>query len=137
LKGRVAALGMGDSISFLGNKTLDDISGLFLTCTALVLPSHSEPWGLVVNESLSYGCPVVVSSACGCVPDLVLDGLTGYSFEVENVDSLHKSLVSVMRLSVSRKTVARNCLAVIANYTPERSATQILDGCLRMAGAKA
>jgi glycosyltransferase involved in cell wall biosynthesis len=137
LKSRVAALGMSDSISFLGNKTLDEISSLFLTCTALVLPSHSEPWGLVVNESLSYGCPVAVSSACGCVPDLVLDGLTGYSFEVANVDSLHKSLISVMQLSVSRKAVARNCLAVIANYTPERSATQILDGCLRMAGAKA
>jgi hypothetical protein len=30
--------------------------------------------------------------------------------------------------------VARNCLAMIANYTPERSASQILDGCLRMAG---
>jgi glycosyltransferase involved in cell wall biosynthesis len=136
LKSRAAELGMGDAISFLGVKSLDDISELFLKCTASVLPSHSEPWGLVVNESLSYGCPVVVSSACGCVPDLVLDGLTGYSFEVGNVDALHSALVSVMRLSVNRRTVARNCLAVIANYTPERSATQILDGCLRMAGEK-
>jgi glycosyltransferase involved in cell wall biosynthesis len=100
----------------------------------LVLPSHSEPWGLVVNESLSYGCPVVVSSACGCVPHLALDGLTGFSFEVGNVDALRRALVALMQLSVDRKTVARNCLEVIANYTPERSATQILDGCLRMAG---
>ena len=134
LKSRAVELGMGDAISFLGVKSLVDISELFFKCTALVLPSHSEPWGLVVNESLSYGCPVVVSSACGCVPDLALDGLTGYSFEVGNVDALHKALVSVMQLSVDRHRVARNCLAVIANYTPERSATQILDGCLRMAG---
>jgi glycosyltransferase involved in cell wall biosynthesis len=101
-----------------------------------VLPSHSEPWGLVINESLSYGCPVVVSSACGCVPNLVLDGVTGYSFEVGNADALHKALVAVMQLSVDREKVARNCLEVISNYTPERSATQLLDGCLRMAGAK-
>ena len=117
-----------------GTKSLEDISALFLNCTALVLPSLSEPWGLVVNESLSYGCPVVVSSACGCVPDLVMEGLTGYSFEAGNVGALQRSLESVMQLSVSRKSVARHCLAVIANYTPERSATQILDGCLRMSG---
>jgi glycosyltransferase involved in cell wall biosynthesis len=136
LQRRAAQLGMAEAISFLGVKSLDDISELFLKCTALVLPSRSEPWGLVVNESLSYGCPVIVSSACGCVPDLVLDGLTGYSFEVGNVDALHEALVSVKQFSVSRKAVARKCLAVIANYTPERSATQILDGCLRMAGDK-
>jgi len=136
LKNRVAALAMGDAISFLGTKSLDDIAELFFKCTGLVLPSHSEPWGLVINESLSYGCPVVVSSACGCVPNLVLDGVTGYSFEVGNVDALHEALVALMRLSADRQTVARNCLKVISNYTPERSATQILDGCLRMAGAK-
>ena len=125
---------MGDAISFLGTKSLDETSDLFLKCTASVLPSHGEPWGLVVSESLSYGCPVVVSSVCGCVPDLVLDGHTGFSFESGNVDALHKALISVMQLSANRKAVARNCLAVIAKYTPERSATQILDGCLRMAG---
>jgi glycosyltransferase involved in cell wall biosynthesis len=137
LKSHVALLEMGAAISFLGSKSLDDISDLFLRCTASVLPSHSEPWGLVVNESLSYGCPVVVSSACGCVPDLVFDGLTGYSFQVGDVDALHRSLMAIAQLSVDRERVARNCLAVIANYTPERSASQILDGCLRMAGDKA
>jgi glycosyltransferase involved in cell wall biosynthesis len=134
LKSRVTALGMSDSIAFLGSKSLDEISVLFLKCTALVLPSHSEPWGLVVNEALSYGCPVVVSSACGCVPDLAIDGLTGYSFEVGDADSLAKALRSVMQMSSDRLTVARNCLEVISNFTPERAATQILDGCLRMAG---
>jgi glycosyltransferase involved in cell wall biosynthesis len=137
LKSSAAALEVRHAISFLGNKSLEDIEALFLKCTALVLPSHSEPWGLVVNESLSYGCPVVVSSACGCVPDLTLDGLTGYSFEVGNADALHEALLLVMQLSIDRQTVARNCLGVISNFTPERSASQILDGCLRMAGGKA
>ena len=64
---------------------MEEIGRLFERGAALVLPSHSEPWGLVVNESLSYGCPVVVSDICGCVPDLVLDGVTGYSFPVGDV----------------------------------------------------
>jgi glycosyltransferase involved in cell wall biosynthesis len=136
LKSRAAALGIGDAVAFLGTKNLDEIAVMFLNLTALILPSHSEPWGLVVNESLSYGCPVVVSSACGCVPDLVLDGGTGYSFEVGNVEALANAMRSVAQLSKDRNRVARKCLEVISNYTPQRAATQILDGCLRMAGDK-
>ena len=137
LKSQVTALGIGDAVAFLGTKSLDEISLMYLNRTALVLPSHSEPWGLVVNESLSYGCPVVVSNACGCMPDLVLDGWTGYSFEVGNVEALASAMRSVVENSNDRLVVARKCLEVISNYTPERAATQILDGCLRMAGGKA
>jgi len=134
LGSRVAEMRLTHAISFLGSMGLDEIAVLFQTCTALVLPSHSEPWGLVVNEALSYGCPVVVSSACGCVPDLVRDGVTGYSFEVGNVDDLVKALDSVRSLSEDRHAVASRCLEVVSNYTPERAATQILDGCVRMVG---
>jgi glycosyltransferase involved in cell wall biosynthesis len=132
LSRRVAAQNMSHAISFLGSKSLDEIAVLFQECTALVLPSHSEPWGLVVNEALSYGCPVVVSSACGCVPDLALDGLTGYSFKFGDVEDLFRALDSVRRFSDDRASVARKCLEVISHYTPERAATQILDGCIRM-----
>jgi glycosyltransferase involved in cell wall biosynthesis len=134
LKRRVTNLKMTHAISFLGSKSLEDIALLFQTCTALVLPSHSEPWGLVVNEALSYGCPVVVSSACGCVPDLVREGVTGYAFEAHNVDQLAQALDSVRHLSSDRQAVARKCLELVSDYTPERAATQILDGCVRMVG---
>ncbi|MEO7205551.1 MAG: glycosyltransferase family 4 protein [Steroidobacteraceae bacterium] len=134
LKQRVTDLKMSHAISFLGGKSLEEIAVLFQTCTALVLPSHSEPWGLVVNEALSYGCPVVVSSACGCVPDLVREGVNGYEFESGNVADLARALDSVRNLSVDRPAVALQCLEVIADYTPARAATQILDGCVRMVG---
>ena len=134
LKRRVTNLKMAHAISFLGSKGLEEIAVLFQTSTALVLPSHSEPWGLVVNEALSYGCPVVVSSACGCVPDLVREGLTGHAFEVGNVADLASALESARFLSEDRQAIARQCLEVVSDYTPERAATQILDGCVRMVG---
>lgn len=132
LVARVTELNLGDAVSFLGAKGMDDIGELFLQSTALVLPSHSEPWGLVVNESLSYGCPVVVSNVCGCVPDLVIDGVTGYSFEVGDVDALSAAMLQTLEMSTDRLGVAQRCLDVIAGFTPERAASQILDGCTRM-----
>lgn len=132
LKRRVSNLKMAHAISFLGGMNLEEISVLFQRSTALVLPSHSEPWGLVVNEALSYGCPVVVSSACGCAPDMVREGVTGYAFEVGNVDDLVRALDSARNLSNDRQVVARGCLEMVSDYTPERAATQILDGCVRI-----
>ena len=86
---------------------MDEIGELFMPSAALVLPSHSEPWGLVVNESLSYGCPVVVSNVCGCVPDLVIDGVTGYSFPVGNIEALSKAMLLTAEMSADRVAVAQ------------------------------
>jgi glycosyltransferase involved in cell wall biosynthesis len=130
LEREAEVLGIKDCVNFLGSKNLEALVPLFYNSVAMVLPSHSEPWGLVVNESLSYGCPVVVSDLCGCVPELVVDGVTGYRFKSGNVDELAASMVKVTELSKDRHTVSKDCLSVISSFTPERAASQILDGCL-------
>jgi glycosyltransferase involved in cell wall biosynthesis len=137
LMARVSELKLEHVVSFLGAKGIEEIAGLFIESTALVLPSHSEPWGLVVNESLSYGCPVVVSNVCGCVPDLVIDGVTGYSFEVGDIEALARAMLSTIEFAADRVAIAKHCLAVISEYTPNRAAEQILDGCARIVGEPA
>lgn len=134
LMARVSELRLEHVVSFLGAKNINEIAELFVASTALVLPSHSEPWGLVVNEALSYGCPVVVSNVCGCVPDLVIDGVTGYSFEVRDVEGLSRAMLAAMELASDRVAIAKQCLAVISEFTPNRAASQILDGCARIVG---
>ena len=132
LQASVAELGLQKAVAFLGSKTLDEIVPILVNSVAMVLPSHSEPWGLVVNESLSYGCPVVVSELCGCVPELVIDGVTGYSFQAGDVEGLSTAMVSAVQMSVNRLATAKQCLDAIAAFTPERAASQILDGCARI-----
>jgi glycosyltransferase involved in cell wall biosynthesis len=134
LTARVAELNLAHAVNFLGAKSIDEIGELFMESTALVLPSHSEPWGLVVNEALSYGCPVVVSSVCGCVPDLVIPGVTGYSFPVGDIEALTHAMLAAIALTADRAAVAKRCLAVIGEFTPNRAASQILDGCARIVG---
>jgi len=135
LMARVSELKLEHVVSFLGAKSISEIGELFIESTALVLPSHSEPWGLVVNEALSYGCPVVVSNVCGCVPDLVIDGVTGYSFEVGDIEALSRAMLAMIELAADRVAVAKQCLEVISDFTPNRAASQILDGCTRIVGA--
>lgn len=130
LQRRAGELGLESAVTFLGTKSPGDIGRLLLQSDAMVLPSHTEPWGLVVNEALSYGCPVVVSDICGCVPELVRDGVTGYSFPAGDVPALCTAMISAARLSKERLAAAEQCLGVIGQYTPERAASEILSGCV-------
>jgi glycosyltransferase involved in cell wall biosynthesis len=129
LQRQVLAWGLEASIGFLGNQSPEHIGELLEISTALVLPSHREPWGLVVNEALSYGCPVVVSDRCGCTPELVLSGVTGYVFPAGDVDALCESMRQAIALSNNRYNTARQCLEVISQYAPDRAAFEILKGC--------
>jgi glycosyltransferase involved in cell wall biosynthesis len=126
---RVKQLGLEECVFCLGAKSIAEISPLFYASTALILPSHSEPWGLVVNEALSFGCPVVVSDICGCVPALVVEGVTGYSFRKADVAGLTRAMNAVITLAADRVAAAERCLDRISAFTPQRVAAQILDGC--------
>jgi glycosyltransferase involved in cell wall biosynthesis len=135
LRERTRRLGLESAVAFLGPKGPEEIGQLLMTSAALILPSHIEPWGLVVNEALSNGCPVVASNICGCTPELVLDGVTGYSFPAGDVRALGGAMNAVLRMSVDRFAVARKCLDLIGQYTPERAASEILDGCASILAA--
>lgn len=75
---------------FLSNQ--EDLFKFYFMTDLLVLPSSDEPWGLVINEALSAGLPVIVSDQCGCSLDLVRDGENGFLFETKNVDMLAEKI---------------------------------------------
>jgi glycosyltransferase involved in cell wall biosynthesis len=120
--------GLGAAVAFLGSMAPEALGDQYLRASCLVLPSFSEPWGLVVNEALSYGCPVVVSQVCGCVPELVIDGVTGYAFPPGDVDQLAQRLQDVLALG-GVETTTDACQGLIAGFTPDCAAIQILNGC--------
>jgi glycosyltransferase involved in cell wall biosynthesis len=60
---------------FVHREGLPEFYGL---ADALIFPTRSDTWGLVVNEAMSCGLPVIATSVAGCVPDLVQDGWNGF-----------------------------------------------------------
>lgn len=66
-----------------------DVTPLFFAhCEAFVLPSTREEWGLVVNEAMACGAPVIVSNRVGSHFDLVQEGVNGFSFDPGRVGEL-------------------------------------------------
>jgi len=129
LRSLALSLGLDMAVEFAGSTNQEKLATHYLCASCLVLPSYSEPWGLVVNEALHYGCPVVVSDRCGCVPELVQNNLTGYTFKAGDANDLSSKLLRLVTEFTDLEQVTDRCLEAISLYTPDAAAEQILNGC--------
>jgi glycosyltransferase involved in cell wall biosynthesis len=90
LKKQVAHSGLADRVIFAGARSSDEIPRCIARADVLVLPSRWDGWGMVVNEALAVGVPVIVSDRCGAM-DLIQPGINGFIFRSEAVDDLRQT----------------------------------------------
>jgi glycosyltransferase involved in cell wall biosynthesis len=95
LERQAAANGL-NGIRFCGFRNQSELPRFFDLATVFVLPSRHEPWGLIVNEVMNAGRPVVVSDDVGCGPDLIEDGVNGCVYPVGDVEALAGALRRVL-----------------------------------------
>jgi len=92
LKVQARTAGVGDRIRFPGFLQYQELPAYYGLAEAFVLPSSSDQWGLVVNEAMAAGLPVLVSSRCGCSADLVHEGENGFTFNPDDPAALARVL---------------------------------------------
>jgi len=109
-------------ICFPGFAQREELAGLYALAETLVLPTHSDPWGLVVNEAMACGLPIVVSSVAGCRADLVEDGWNGYVVPPRDSEKLSLAIDSLVRQPELRRQMSVRSLERIQNYSPEACA---------------
>ena len=86
-------------VFFRSFESQEEVAKLYAIVDGLILPSLSEGWGLVVNEAMASGLPVLVSRRCGCAIDLVREGRNGYLFDPVDEESIIESLKRFARLT--------------------------------------
>ena len=77
-----------ESVRFINFQGRQDVPKFYAMADVLALPSHRETWGIVVNEAMCFGMPVIVSEQVGAVTDLVRDGYNGFRFARGDVKGL-------------------------------------------------
>ena len=108
-----------DSVRFLGFRNQTELPRFLDLCDVFVLPSVHEPWGLIVNEVMNAGKPVVVTDHVGCAPDLVEEGVNGYVYAACNVDELAQCLYKLLSNSELRAQMGRESLRQIRQWSFE------------------
>ena len=102
-----------------GFKPYEELPFYYALANAFVHASTTEQWGLVVNEAIASGLPVIVSNRCGCAPELVNGN--GFTFDPTNEDELATRLLEMASLSdQERKHLGDNSYRIAANFAPER-----------------
>jgi glycosyltransferase involved in cell wall biosynthesis len=94
LEARAAAIHPG-TVRFAGFAHREQLAVYYALAEALVFPTHTDPWGLVVNEAMACGIPIVATDAGGCVVDLVQDGWNGYVVPKSAPEKLAEALTKV------------------------------------------
>lgn len=112
-------LAVSDCVHLPGFVQYDSLPAYYGLAKAFVHASYREQWGLVVNEAMAAGLPVLVSDRCGCVPELVRPDINGFSFDPGDVGGLADLLRRVSGDEVDRESMRRESERIVAKWSPD------------------
>ncbi len=95
LEERRDALGIQAHVHMPGFRQYGDLPSYYGTAGCFVHASTVEQWGLVVNEAMAAGLPVIVSDRCGCASVLVEDGVNGFRFPPQDAQALANAMSAI------------------------------------------
>jgi len=127
LNSHLSTLNLRGHVLLPGFKQYDALPLYYGLASAFVHTSLSEPWGLVVNEALACGLPVIVSRQCGCGQDLVRDGENGFKFDATDEHGLGKLMLRVASAPSTELTaMAKKGRKIVARWSPQNFARQFV-----------
>ena len=109
-----------EHVHFLGFRPKERLAELYKAADVFVLPTREDIWGLVINEAMAYGLPVVTTDRCVAGLELVENGVNGYLVPVDDPDSLRARLTEILASDTEKMGSAS--LEKIRDYTIENMA---------------
>ena len=104
------------NILFLGKQYGDDLVNAYKNADCLILASKSDQWGLVVNEAMASGLPIISSKFVGANYDLIENKDTGLIFDPEKEDDLTKKMLEMYKDKVQYEQFSNNAYNLMHNY---------------------
>jgi L-malate glycosyltransferase len=113
-------LGVEDSVIFEGKQPQAQIRDYLSIADLFLLPSQTESFGLVALEAMACEVPVIATRVGG-LPEVVLEGETGFLFEVGDVQGMAEAAVRVLNDTQERERIGRRGREIaLANFTTEK-----------------
>lgn len=115
------------ALRFFGNVPYNEIPSYCASAGIFVLPTLCDTWGLVVNEALAAGLPVLGSEYSQAVEELVTNGSNGWTFRADRLEEVRRALAKAMSSPLPKLAeMSRNARQSVSHLTPEYSAACFL-----------
>lgn len=121
-------------VVFAGFVHQEELGIYYALAEALVLPTYTDTWGMVVNEAMACGTPVIVSRLAGCTPELIRDGWNGILIEPREVKGLNSAMKRIAEAPELGREMGENSAQLILSYSPEAWANSIVDAFFGVLG---
>lgn len=123
----IDSLKLRSHIHLPGFRQYAELPSYYALASSFVHASTVEQWGLVINEAMACGLPVIISERCGCARELV-DESNGWTFDPYDVDQLACCFAKATELSDDQISRLRNAsLQKIEEWSPERFAKGLVE----------
>lgn len=106
-----------DGVYFTGFQSQKELPRIFSIADVFVLPSSNEPWGMVVNEAMNFGLPVITSDKVGAAYDLVRAGENGFIYPDGDVDKLAEFLSRLIANAELREKMGKRSLDIVSKWS--------------------
>lgn len=116
-----------ESLVFIDFMTKDELAKYFMAADLFVLPTREDIWGLVINEAMTYGLPIITTDKCVAGLELIENGHNGFIVPVESSKAIANKINYLLESPTKRSEMAKNNLAKIRNYTIEKMATRTIE----------
>lgn len=108
-----------DNVHFEGFKAKEELKQYYQAADLFVLPTREDIWGLVVNEAMANGLPIITTDRCVAGLELIENGVNGYIVPVEDEKVLVEKITAVLGNDLLRGMMAEKSLQKIRDYTIE------------------
>jgi glycosyltransferase involved in cell wall biosynthesis len=118
----ISDLGLQNDVQLPGFRQYSELPAYYGLANAFIHASTTEQWGLVVNEAMASGLPVLVSDRCGCAADLVQEGVNGFTFDPRQVNQLAELMLKISDSQFPISDFVTASARIIARWKPEHFA---------------
>ena len=125
IEGMIREKDLGGMVHLVGPKPYQELHSYYGLAEAFIHASTTEQWGLVVNEAMASGLPVLVSNRCGCAADLVKEGVNGFTFDPTDEEQIAGLLGKISRDPEGGRAMGVRSREIIACWSPSRFAQGI------------
>lgn len=112
---------------FIPHLQLEELKKYYRLADVFVLPTRSDTWGLVINEAMTYGLPIVTTKSCVAGLELIDDSVNGYLVNSEDYEAMNNRIAKLLADDNACKEIGIRNFEKIHNYTFENMASQIYE----------
>ncbi len=116
-----------NDVFFINHVEPKDMAKIYSLATLFILPSLEETWGLVINEAMAVGLPIVTTDKVGSSVDLVKPGYNGFIVPSADSKALKDSIYKIIKDDTLIKKMSGESKKIIKNFSPELAARQFVN----------